>query len=1173
MSAAADAAIILGSAWDRALCRVYRELERDCLVIDHFVANIRRSAARARLPLLCLMFIALCAACATAPKAGVVNASVQKKAPGLQVPAGRLPQGVRPLGYTLELTVAPKAERFSGRTQIAVQLDAPRQLIWLHGRELHVTSVRAIVGQESIAASYTQMSADGVVALNFARPVPAGSAVLELVYDAAFNGHLDGLYRVETGGAAYAFTQFESTSARLSFPCFDEPGFKTPFDLWLTVPATDVAAANTALVSEEPTGDGNKRVHFAPGKPLPTYLVAFAVGPFDVVDAPAIASHALRPAPLPLRGLAVKGKGPMLRHALAEAGPIIAALERYFGSAYPFEKLDLVAVPDFAAGAMENPGLVTFRDWLLLLEKTRGAEAQHRASVEVMAHELAHQWVGDLVTMDYWDDLWLNEAFATWMGHRIVAELHPEQKSEMSLLAAVDGAMHADSLVSARMIRQPITSAHDIPNAFDSITYQKGAGVIAMFERYLGAATFQKGVQSYLAAHAYGNARTDDLLDALSASAGRDIKTPFNSFLTQVGVPLVAAEVSCVDGKAELHLRQERYLTLGSEGQKDVRWQIPVCVRYEASGKLHETCTLLTEPSSSLPLPGGGCPSWLMPNADAAGYYRFVLSAADLDKLRAHGLKRLSAREHFAVAQALDAGFASGHVAAKDVLAASSSFVADENRQVVESPLGILRLVHDEMVPEAMRPAVQAFVRDLYAPIKNRLGFREPRDEDGETKLLRARVLSAVADLGRDQATRKRLERLGRQYLGLGGDNGLHADALPADVAGLALRVLVEDGDAASFDALYQRFIKTDEASLRAHLLHALSAVRDARSPKALALALDPKLHVNEVFVPLHEQLADPRTRDAAWQWFEQNFDALAARMSPEALGSTPWLFAGFCSEAMGSRLNAFFAPRIAALPGGPRSLAGALEALRLCAALVKNQSESAQAFFSPHHEAKPAAPVTPPPTAAVAPAVPPAAAPAPALAKLAAPAAPASAAAAAPVAAAPTATKLSLTASPAAPVAAPAPAAPRAALPLDSWTGEPTPKAAAVPAPHAPAAPSAPTLAPVAAPTAPVTPVVAPVAAPAAKLSPAAPSSASAPVIAPAAPAAPVAKLAPAAPPSAAAPAAPAPAKAPAASAPPTAAAPVLVLKPAAPVAPAGPSPTPPPGFGPSPTPPIGAP
>jgi alanyl aminopeptidase len=861
-------------------------------------------------------------------------------------PTGRLPGDVRPIGYTLELTVLPKQERFSGRTQIAVALASPHDTIWLHGKDLHVTGVQALVGKQAVPGKYQQVNDDGLASLHFDRPLPAGESVLEIQYDAAFDKQLRGLFRVDSDGEAYAFTQFEAISARAAFPSFDEPCWKTPFDVWLTVPTDNVAASNTKIVGEEVVAD-KKRVHFAKTKPLPTYLVAFAVGPLDVVEVPPLAASVLRSQPIPLRGLSPKGKGALLSHALAEVAPILTALESYFGIAYPYDKLDIVAVPDFGPGAMENAGLVTFRDWLLLIDPQHGGETQRRVSSFVMAHEFAHQWFGDLVTMHYWDDIWLNEAFATWMEYRIVGGLHPEYKAELELADDMQDAMDSDSRVSARMIRQPIKSTHDIMNAFDSITYSKGGGVIGMFERYLGRETFQKGVQSYLRDHAFGNASTEDLLTALSVSAGKDVTTPFMSFLTQVGVPLVEAQLTCATDKPpELQLRQSRYLPLGSSGNKQQIWQIPVCARYETVGALHESCSSLTQASGTLLLEGDGCPSWIMPNADGAAYYRFTLASADLAKLRGQGLRKLSPRERYTLAKALQAGFAAGSVAAKDWLGTIPAFAADPERMVATQPMGLLRSLRDHWLSAASVPALQRLAKQLYGPIKSRLGFREQKGEAGDVKLLRAQVLTFIADLAEDPPTRVQLARLGKQYLGIGTDSQLHADAVSNDLADVAVRMLVEDGDAAVFDAVYQLFVKAQDASQRARYLRALASVRDARSEKALALVLDPALRVNEVLMPLREQLSHPRTRDAAYAWFEQNFDALSKRLSPQALAGTPWLAAAFCDAHMAERVQTFFGPRIAALPGGPRSLEGVIETLTLCSALVQAQRESVEEFF-----------------------------------------------------------------------------------------------------------------------------------------------------------------------------------------------------------------------------------
>ncbi|MDP9150468.1 MAG: M1 family metallopeptidase, partial [Myxococcota bacterium] len=476
---------------------------------------------------------------------------------------GRLPNTATPRRYALSLEIDPSRTRFSGSVEIEVDLPQPTWNVVLHGRDVRVSRAIARVGQTDVAATVTSRLAHGSVVpeelvLRFAAPLPTGPAVLALTYDAPFAPDLAGLYRVEQEGRPYAYSQFEVTDARRAFPCFDEPGFKTPYDVTIAAPRGQMVLSNTPESAREDGPGDMVSHHFRASPPLPTYLVAFAVGDFDVAEG--------QKEPFPIRVITTKGGGGVGNTALAleAAAALVARLADYFGTPYPYEKLDLVAVPDFAAGAMENPGLVTFRDVLLLLDARHATTASRRAQAEVIAHELAHQWFGDLVTLEWWDDLWLNEGFATWAESKIVDAWRPRFGATFGQIAGIQRVMDVDALQSARAVREPVRSTSEAEEAFDGITYEKGAAILRMLESWLGQDTFRRGVQRYVHEHAWKNARAEDLFQALDYVSTQSVGRMASGFLDRPGVPDVAVSWTCGGaGGGKLELRESEWRALG----------------------------------------------------------------------------------------------------------------------------------------------------------------------------------------------------------------------------------------------------------------------------------------------------------------------------------------------------------------------------------------------------------------------------------------------------------------------------------------------------------------------------------------------------------------------------------------------------------------------------------
>ncbi|MFC6520245.1 M1 family metallopeptidase [Undibacterium arcticum] len=442
------------------------------------------------------------AICVTAICTQVFAASPHQPAP----PVMRLGDAVKPLAYDAELSIVPGADQFNGKITIDVELTKAQNFFWLNADKIDVKNARLMLGEEQLDAKIVKTDKD-FVGLQFGRMLPAGKARLSLTYSGQFSkSNTSGLFKQKDGDHWYVYSQFESTSARRAFPCFDEPQWKTPWTLALTVKRDHVAVTNMPSISEENVGTDMKRIRFAPTLPLPSYLIALGVGPFDVVDGGTAGMNKTA-----LRYITPKGRAAEAAYAAKVTPEILHLLEDYFGRPYPYAKLDSMAIPiTVNFGAMENAGLITYRSNILLHPADREDERAQRRYVSIAAHEMAHQWFGDLVTMAWWNDLWLNESFATWMSRKVTEKFNPAWDAQAQREDERINAIHTDRLASTRQIRQTIAKPDDLANAFDGITYDKGGAVLSMFESWLGEQRFRDGVRHYLKQHEHGNATAED---------------------------------------------------------------------------------------------------------------------------------------------------------------------------------------------------------------------------------------------------------------------------------------------------------------------------------------------------------------------------------------------------------------------------------------------------------------------------------------------------------------------------------------------------------------------------------------------------------------------------------------------------------------------------------------
>lgn len=869
------------------------------------------------------------------------------------MPTGKLPVGVLPQHYALHLTIDPRGDRFSGEARIRVKLAQATDHVWLHAQAIDIE--HASVADASGKISSMQMTRRddfGLLDLKFARILPAQEIELAFTYTAPFNSQLEGLYKVSVGADHYAITQMEPVSARFAFPGFDEPRFKTPYDISLTVPTFDVAVANTRQLSSQTSGDGKwKTLTFATTKPLPTYLVAFAVGPWDVVDAPAIPANSVRKNPVPLRGIGPRGSANELAWILGETPAIVRFFEEYTAQPYPFDKLDLLGAPDFSAGAMENAGLIVFRDALLLLDAHASAD-RYRSVFNVTAHEIAHQWYGDLVSVPWWNDIWLNEAYATWAQTKATTALKPEYEAPLAALESRLGVMANDSLLSARKVRQPIEGRGDIETAFDGITYQKGASVLAMFESWVGSGRFRDGMRKYLAQHAFGSGSSDDLIAMLATSSGKgeSFAKAMRSFLDQAGVPLIDAQLACSEGRASIALRQSRYLPYGVFAKDTPLWRLPVCARFGRTGTSATQCFVLEREVQHFAV-AGTCPDWVLPNADARGYYRFHVSSADLDRL-GDALTALSPPEQLVYADALSSGFMGGTITAATLLDAMPILANSDVPQVATALLVPFDWIREHLGDARMRPLLDAYALRLYAPRLQHLGYRHREGEPGTATAMRTRLAEFLAMTVRDPAVRGELAKQGRSALGLDGAGAPDLTRADPDVLRTALKVAVQSGGTAAFDAASNALASSRDTSQRYALLAALGSTRDPQlGVRARHLGLTAAVQIGEMSSLYGAQIDEPENRAAMWQWMQKHFDAYRERLPAFAQSRVPSTVAGGrCSAEAAHELGQFMAPRIKQLIGGERGLSQTLESIRQCGALREHLGGRALSDWTDPH-------------------------------------------------------------------------------------------------------------------------------------------------------------------------------------------------------------------------------
>jgi aminopeptidase N len=856
--------------------------------------------------------------------------------PEPQPPALRLPDSVRPVRYALDLTLLPAEPTYSGTVTIDVDVREPVRQVWLHAQDLQVTQASVLLDGRTLEARAVTQS-EGRLGLLLPETLGTGPARLSV----SFTGRADrersqGLYAVEEGGASYLYTFFEPIDARRAFPCFDEPGFKVPWRLRFTVKQEHVALANHPVVSEEPLPGGLKRVTFAESRPMPSYLVAFVVGPFELVDGGPVGR-----ARVPLRFIVPHGRGAETAYAASVTPRLVTLLEDFFDQTYPYEKLDVAVVPRYW-GTMEHPGIVALGQPLTLIRPGEETLQRRQSYVNIAIHELAHYWFGNVVTCRWWDDIWLNESLTTWLDHKMTDQFEPSWVYALDASAnSASFALSTDSLTTSPSVRKPITTNDDIIGSFDNgTTYSKGASLLRMLEGWLGEERVRDMLRTHVRKHAWGVATSDDFLATLEASAGPEAARVFRGFIDQPGVPRVSAELQCEAGAPpRLKLSQQRFLPAGSTGSTAQTWDVPVCVRAGQGKVSARACTLLTGATGELELPTQGCPSWLLLNAGGSGYYRGGYSREQLSGLLSTPPGTLTTAERLAFLGDVSAAVERGDVPLGEALKLVPATASDSHRLILQAGAQLLFSVRAERLPEAERPRYRAWLRELYGPRARALGWTPRPGEGDDVKKLRSMLLGLAAIGGQDPVLSQEAGRLARAWLA-------DRESVSPEVAWSALRVAARDGDRTLFDTVLAQARASQDRNERTRLLASLGAFRDPTLKKeALALVLGDAFDVRDTQA-LFGTAFFSESRDLAWDFYQRNFDTLAGKLRSDELGGLIGMVGNLCDEQQRAEAEALLTPRVANIEGGPRALARALESIRLCVESERRHQPSVVEFL-----------------------------------------------------------------------------------------------------------------------------------------------------------------------------------------------------------------------------------
>ena len=839
--------------------------------------------------------------------------------------AQRLPDLVVPEHYTLWFAPDLQAATFRGRATIQVQMKSPSREIILNAAELTFGEVTVAAAGRTQAARVVLDERREMATLLVPQAIPAGAATIEATYTGILNDKLRGFYLSRANGRNYAVSQMEATDARRAFPSFDEPIYKATFDISMTIDAGDTAISNGRQVSDVPGPEpGTHTVTFARSPKMSTYLVALLVGDFVCREGEADGT--------PLRVCSTPDKVDLTGFAMDAAVQQLRFYNTYYGIKYPHDKLDIIAVPDFAAGAMENFGAITFRERLLLADPERASLAVRKNIAGIISHEIAHQWFGNLVTMKWWDDIWLNEGFATWMANKPIAEWRPEWRVELDDVEDTMTAKATDSLRTTRPVRMDVESPEEINEVFDAIAYQKGSAVIRMIETFVGPDLFRQAVASYLKKYSYSNAAAEDFWNEIAAVTRRPVDQIMRTFIDQPGIPVLETAASCAASQTRVAVEQERFF--GTPGGAPVQpqvWTLPVCVASPggAGSAAAPRCEVISMRSQAVTVPG--CSPAVFANANSHGYY-FSEYAPDAVRALAANAASLSASERLGLLGDEWWMARSGRHDIGVFLDVAAALAGDETSHITSQIQERLGYVGEYLVQPADAARFEQWVRARFTPALTALGLPGSASDADDRQARRAALLALVGVTGDSPDVQRQARDLAAAYM-------QNPASIPGTLAPIVLNVAALGGDAALYDRYLAQLARPGiDPEEYYRYFNALTWFRDpALVARTLEFAMTDRVRSQDVGTLIAAVLARPWAREAAWQFTQARWGALTERLGTfQGIPTIAGGLANFCSAARAAEIRQFFTRN--PMPS-ERTLNQSLERIEACAAVQGRQA------------------------------------------------------------------------------------------------------------------------------------------------------------------------------------------------------------------------------------------